>query len=636
MPNTHAPFYPIIYVRGYAMTHGEIDETTADPFCGFNLGSTVYRATTNKAKPNKFVFESPVVRLMSDFGYTDVFKDGYDITDPDWDGSIPNKSIIVYHYYDQASTLLGTGTTPDISEFATGLNKLILTVKKLVCKNPDNQVLEGDFRCYLVAHSMGGLVCRAFLQNPKYGDDSVIKCVDKVFTYATPHNGIEVFGMNVPDWISMFGVNTFNRDKMFSYLNLEGLFSNLNDEKRKEREKRVDWLHEERFPSKRFFCMIGTNRGDYEAAKSIARMFSGQGSDGLVRIENASVWGVNNNGEVSVPCATAYTYRSHSGYFGIVNGEESYQNLTRFLFGRVRADIWFDVTDIRLPKELEKIKEVNALYQFEVMASPLSKRWYLTRRMAEEDSVACRTHKELMCPSKESARSIYLSTVFLDDHDPQRHSLSYSVTLGVRVPDYEVDRSFMWNKHYEGGYLFRDSVVIDVKGSSDFSKDEFKPPLAIEILCKVIVNDNDSINLNSAKGTIDWLNELLMKPDFYDTLRDKKPVKGFSRDIMDLVDITKNYRNVRFSDLKDEMPNYIKRLNRLLLEETYSQEIPKSLLQLTSKDLRILYNWQSEKLGEASEPVKYNKENHIIIPIECKTTPGINGILRFVVSAWNT
>lgn len=39
MPNKNTPFHPIIYVRGYAMTPNEIDETTADPFCGFNLGS---------------------------------------------------------------------------------------------------------------------------------------------------------------------------------------------------------------------------------------------------------------------------------------------------------------------------------------------------------------------------------------------------------------------------------------------------------------------------------------------------------------------------------------------------------------------------------------------------------------------
>lgn len=459
MPNPHAPFYPIIYVRGYAMTRGEIDETTADPFCGFNLGSTVYRATPEKKRPaNKFVFESPVVRLMSDFEYADVFKNGLDITDPDWKGGIPNRSIVVYHYYDQASTLLGTGVTPKIDEFAKGLSKLILRVRDLVCIEPNNQVKPEDFRCYLVAHSMGGLVCRAFLQNPTLGEDKARQYVDKVFTYATPHNGIDVFGVNVPDWLKLFGVDTFNRIEMSKYLNL----SNLNIYKE---EERVDWLPEKIFPSERFFCMIGTNRGDYEAGMGISRTFAGHGSDGLVRIENASVWGVNDNGEVSAPCATAYTYRSHSGYFGIVNGEESYQNLTRFLFGNVRVDIWVDVTDIRLPEELQEIsesKDVNALYQFEILASPRGKRWYLTRRMAEEDSVACRSHKDLMDPSKQR---IYLSTIFLDDRqrvDPERFSLAYSVTLGVRVPDYEVDRSFWWNEHYEGGYLFRDSVVIEL------------------------------------------------------------------------------------------------------------------------------------------------------------------------------
>ena len=31
------PYYPIIYVRGYAMTQGEIDDTSATPYMGFNL-----------------------------------------------------------------------------------------------------------------------------------------------------------------------------------------------------------------------------------------------------------------------------------------------------------------------------------------------------------------------------------------------------------------------------------------------------------------------------------------------------------------------------------------------------------------------------------------------------------------------
>jgi hypothetical protein len=37
------PRHPIIYIRGYAMTVAKRNETAADPFCGFNVGSTVFR-----------------------------------------------------------------------------------------------------------------------------------------------------------------------------------------------------------------------------------------------------------------------------------------------------------------------------------------------------------------------------------------------------------------------------------------------------------------------------------------------------------------------------------------------------------------------------------------------------------------
>lgn len=37
------PFYPIIYLRGYAMTMSEIEDMVADPCRGFNLGSTKIR-----------------------------------------------------------------------------------------------------------------------------------------------------------------------------------------------------------------------------------------------------------------------------------------------------------------------------------------------------------------------------------------------------------------------------------------------------------------------------------------------------------------------------------------------------------------------------------------------------------------
>lgn len=462
MSNARTPFHPIIYVRGFAMTRGEIDETTADPFCGFNLGSTVFRAVPDRKRPpRKHVFESPVVRLGSDFGYRDVYEDGYDIVDPDWRAGEPqeldHKSIVVYRYYDEASTLLGAAQTPPIETFAKKLGELILRVRDLVCARASNGIAPDEFRCYLVAHSMGGLVCRAFLQNAKLDPKDARRFVDKLFTYATPHNGIDALGGNVPGWLTFGDTDNFNRKRMSKYLALEDAFAKT---------ERVDWLPEDRFPSRRVFCMVGTNRQDYEAAAGLSRTFVGNGSDGLVRIENATVMGLKSNGQPSEPCAKAFAYRAHSGFFGIVNSEEAYQNLARFLFGDVRVDVYADFADVRVPEALEEADEkdkVDALYQVEMMASPRGKLWYLTRRTSEEDSVAVFTHKEWDKSRKGITK--YLSTVFLANRarvNPARPSLAYSVTFGVRVPDYERDRTLWFDEHYEGGYLFRNSLVVEL------------------------------------------------------------------------------------------------------------------------------------------------------------------------------
>ena len=469
MPAETNAFWPIIYVRGYAMTRGEIDETTADPFCGFNVGSTVMRARPDKKEPpKKFIFESPVVRLHSDFGYADSYNDGTDIVDPDWSGVLPLRTIIVYRYYDEASTFLGEGKTPEIEDFAKGLSQLILSIRDRACAHPENNITKAAFRCYLVAHSMGGLVCRAFLQNPRLGDDAARKCVDKFFTYATPHNGIDMLGMNVPDWLSKNDINNFNRERMAEYLDLKPLFKKTG---------RVDWLQEEVLPSERVFCMVATNRSDYEAGAGLSRAFTGHGSDGLVRIANASVWGVNSKGAVSAPSATAFAYRSHGGRYGIVNSEEAYQNLVRFLFGDVRVDIWVDIDDVTVPQELEKDDKkgrLDALYQFEMMASPRGKRWFLSRRTSEEDSVAVRRHADLRDKTRPEVRKVHLSTIFLANRyrvNPKRVTLAYAMTLGVRVPDYEVDKRFWPNRHFEGQYLFRDSVALEITPPDDKTSD---------------------------------------------------------------------------------------------------------------------------------------------------------------------
>ena len=94
----------------------------------------------------------------------------------------------------------------------------------------------------------------------------------------------EVITLNVPSWLKTADMHNFNRQHMAGYLKLESLFHQTD---------RVDWLPESCFPSERFFCMVATNRADYDVAMGLSRTFAGHGSDGLVKIENASVWGVD-------------------------------------------------------------------------------------------------------------------------------------------------------------------------------------------------------------------------------------------------------------------------------------------------------------------------------------------------------
>jgi hypothetical protein len=72
---------------------------------------------------------------------------------------------------------------------------------------------------------------------------------------------------------------------------------------------------------------VGTNPGDYDVAHGLSSRAVGPKSDGLVQIESAYV-----------PKAQhAFVHRSHSGRYGIVNSEEGYQNLRRFLFGDIEV-----------------------------------------------------------------------------------------------------------------------------------------------------------------------------------------------------------------------------------------------------------------------------------------------------------
>jgi pimeloyl-ACP methyl ester carboxylesterase len=418
MPHPH---HPIIYVRGYAMTQGAIEETVADPYMGFNLGSTKLRQVYPK-QIVRHVFESPLVRLMKDEGYTDSFLDGTEIPD---DQPLPERAVWIYRYYESASRDLGTGEGSEIEEYAQGLLDLIDTLER--------RYATPDFKVYLVAHSMGGLICRSLLQKLSPGDPRV----DKVFTYATPHGGIHLRGVgNVPGFLGFKGINTFSVGTMRRYLALpDGAnVQSLNGS----------------FPEDRFFSLVGTNHEDY----TMARYAVGPMSDGLVRISHAYGAGT----------PRAFVHRSHSGHYGIVNSEEGYQNLRRFLFGNVRVDAFLDIDDIALPADIQAEKDrgqpVRAEYHVDVISRVRGARWALHRRTLDTGSAVLVEYDKHV----ERAQPVHLASTFLcnrarvDAADP---SLGFSLDLAMLVPEYQVGGRWWNRRHYDGAHLFRDKLNLE-------------------------------------------------------------------------------------------------------------------------------------------------------------------------------
>lgn len=417
------------------MTPGEIAETVATPYMGFNLGSTKVRQSWD-GKVQRHIFESPLLRLMKDYSYRDIYSNGAEIR-----GKIPCKSVVIYRYYEPADKDLGTGKVLSIHEAAQGLRELIRQLREQVCAG--DAKARSAFKVYLVAHSMGGLVCRCFLQ--KVASKEERQLVDKVFTYATPHNGIDLAGFNVPSGLGTWDISNFNRRNIAEYLGLP------------KDSDRVDSLNDT-FDPDRFFCLVGTNHKDYDVAFGLSRKLAGEMSDGLVRIENATLQ----------EAPRAFVFRSHSGPYGVVNSEEGYQNLKRFLFGNVRVDGEMQVDNLPLPPSVAqakaKGKTVLASYYFEATVSPRGAYTYkLTERRLATFSAILRKFDDLMRIEKagrDKPRSPMLFSTYLDTNEiTDGKSIVFSVALAVSTTGYEID-NVLFDDHIPGEYLFRDTIIV--------------------------------------------------------------------------------------------------------------------------------------------------------------------------------
>ena len=444
MAKIEAPFYPIIYVRGYAMTKDEIVQTTSTPYMGFEAGSTKIRQMQD-GKIRKFVFESPLVRLMKDYRYHDIYDSGDEKAE-----RLPARSIVIHRFYDEADPAFGDGKTPTIAEAAAKLGECILKLRKSICDDDEAEI--EAFKVYLVAHSMGGLICRCLLQNPEIDNSEARKLVDKVFTYATPHNGIEMGGINVPSLLSLNDINNFNRDVMSRYLKVPA--------------DKVNTLGDSGYPPERMFCLIGTNSRDYAVAHGLSSLAVGEMSDGLVRIKNAYVKG----------SPRAFVNRSHSGFFGIVNSEEGYQNMVRFLFGDLCATGRLNITALSFPPEIESArkagKRVTASYYIETTVAPRGAYTYdLTSRTHAQESAVRREYSELFDGKGnllKNARSPTLFSVFLDSKKVTvGREIAFSIDVAVSSAGYDIDKVPFFKQHIPGEYLFRDTLVLFAKRDGD-------------------------------------------------------------------------------------------------------------------------------------------------------------------------
>jgi hypothetical protein len=448
-----APYYPIIYVRGFAATMSEIDETTADPYMGFNKGSTVLRQDyQRKAVP--FIFESPLLRLIKDHQYVDAFHGGSYQEQPD---QAQTRSIWVFRYYERASNLLGDGERVSMEQFALDLRRFILRVRAATCG--DDPIKQAAFKVHLVAHSMGGLVCRCYLQNicrhgaPADLDSTGLELaktgpsphyVAKMFTYGTPHNGIDIMGINVPDLgpLDRFQISNFDRDRMRQYLKISKKSLPVNT---------LDGA----FEPENCFCFIGSNYRDYDAFFKLSKRVTGPASDGLVMMANAYV--------EDAPRSVAN--RSHSGTFGLVNSESGYQNLRRFLFGSVRITAKLYVEKVELPpgvqQKFDSGAEVRGSYYFDtvtgVRAGP---NYVLNERRYNHASALLRTFYELLTEKK----PVYLFTGYLtkDARQASDQALMFMIDFGVRIPLFEINRKFWFDEHFEG-FMYQELITLAIR-----------------------------------------------------------------------------------------------------------------------------------------------------------------------------
>ena len=127
-----------------------------------------------------------------------------------------------------------------------------------------------------------------------------------------------------------------------------------------------------------------------------------------------------------------------------------------------------EIDDNTLPAVVEREKakgyEIQASYNAETVVRVRGARWALHRRTAGESSAHFISYQRI-----KEKRPIYLYTGYLLEsaRASNRAPLGFSLDCGVLVPEYYVDRDWRLDRHFDGGYIYRDKINFDLSLTSD-------------------------------------------------------------------------------------------------------------------------------------------------------------------------
>ncbi len=112
----------------------------------------------------------------------------------------------------------------------------------------------------------------------------------------------------------------------------------------------------------------------------------------------------------------AFVHRAHSGPFGLVNSEEGYQNLVRFLFGDIRFEV--SLAPMTIERDLPNLNQGEAIEFLEINVDVAIRglpTYLNTRRDIDNSSIIVRMRRGAggKYVQEESGKETHLFTGFL-------------------------------------------------------------------------------------------------------------------------------------------------------------------------------------------------------------------------------